>query len=321
MVRGARSAGHSARRRTGDRRPEASVVGASSLGSLASVPSERVFWPYGGSLCVWVVWTSPDVGGARGGEFAADHSQVQVCPDLARELMIVLHMLVPVVQLFIFPWRLVGAAPIARWIGAERLGRPAIQECRHRCQTFRHVGFTGTAGPIPLFAKSDVPGATSLKNRPRMLISSPTNSPRCCQSLAPTTRHDPQTHRRTLAMYSRHCRPPCRRYGTFQRDRLPMMICARFLGHSPLMCRRVSEGDPGEKKPTVVIARAARRLSFRRTRRDPVDAPEITDEGVATADLRDGKKLIHRGRPVTLWRIVAEFSLLSGRHILCTDPC
>ena len=97
----------------------------------------------------------------------------------------------------------------------------------------------------------------------------------------------------------------------FQRDRLSMLICARFLGHSPLMCSRVAEGDPGDKKPTVVIASAARRLSFRRTwlirpmRRN-------TDEGVATADLRDGKKLVHRGRPVTLWRIVAEVTYSSG---------
>jgi uncharacterized protein (DUF4415 family) len=36
----------------------------------------------------------------------------------------------------------------------------------------------------------------------------------------------------------------------------------------------------------------------RRTWRDPDDAPEITDEWVASADLRDGKKLVRRGRPV-----------------------
>jgi len=36
----------------------------------------------------------------------------------------------------------------------------------------------------------------------------------------------------------------------------------------------------------------------RRTWRDPDEAPEITDEWVASADLRDGKKLVRRGRPV-----------------------
>jgi len=35
----------------------------------------------------------------------------------------------------------------------------------------------------------------------------------------------------------------------------------------------------------------------RRTWRDPDDAPEITAEWVAKADLYDGKKLVRRGRP------------------------
>ena len=77
-----------------------------------------------------------------------------------------------------------------------------------------------------------------------------------------------------------------------------MLMCARFLGHSPSMFHQVPEGDPCEKKATVVIARAARRLRSRRTWRDP-DAPEITDEG-ATADLRDGEQLVRRGPPVRL---------------------
>jgi hypothetical protein len=68
----------------------------------------------------------------------------------------------------------------------------------------------------------------------------------------------------------------------------------------PSMCRQLPEGDPCEKKATVVIARAARRLSSCRTWRDPDDAPEVIDEGGATADLRDGKKLVRRGRPVAL---------------------
>ena len=79
-----------------------------------------------------------------------------------------------------------------------------------------------------------------------------------------------------------------------------MLICARFLGHSPLMRSRVAEGDSGEKKPTVVIARAARRLSFRRTWCNLDDAPKITAEWLATARSTDGKKLVRRGRPVAL---------------------
>jgi uncharacterized protein (DUF4415 family) len=35
----------------------------------------------------------------------------------------------------------------------------------------------------------------------------------------------------------------------------------------------------------------------RRTWRDPDDAPEITDQWVAGADLYRGKKLVRRGRP------------------------
>ena len=35
----------------------------------------------------------------------------------------------------------------------------------------------------------------------------------------------------------------------------------------------------------------------RRTWRDPDDAPEITAEWAAKADLYDGKKLVRRGRP------------------------
>ena len=37
--------------------------------------------------------------------------------------------------------------------------------------------------------------------------------------------------------------------------------------------------------------------SSRRSSRDPEDAPEITDEWVASADLYRGKKLVRRGRP------------------------
>jgi uncharacterized protein (DUF4415 family) len=36
----------------------------------------------------------------------------------------------------------------------------------------------------------------------------------------------------------------------------------------------------------------------RRTWRDPDDAPEITAEWAAKADLYEGKKLVRRGRPV-----------------------
>jgi uncharacterized protein (DUF4415 family) len=35
----------------------------------------------------------------------------------------------------------------------------------------------------------------------------------------------------------------------------------------------------------------------RRTWRDPDDAPEITDQWVADADVYSGKKLVRRGRP------------------------
>jgi uncharacterized protein (DUF4415 family) len=35
----------------------------------------------------------------------------------------------------------------------------------------------------------------------------------------------------------------------------------------------------------------------RRTWRDPDDAPEVTDEWIAGADVYDGKKLVRRGRP------------------------
>jgi uncharacterized protein (DUF4415 family) len=35
----------------------------------------------------------------------------------------------------------------------------------------------------------------------------------------------------------------------------------------------------------------------RRTWRDPDDAPEVTDEWIAEADLYRGKKLVRRGRP------------------------
>ena len=68
------------------------------------------------------------------------------------------HVLVPVVRTVHIPLAVGRRRAYCRWIGAERLGRPAIQECRHRCQTFRDVGFAGTAGSVPIFAKSDVPG-------------------------------------------------------------------------------------------------------------------------------------------------------------------
>jgi hypothetical protein len=77
--------------------PLVTALGVEPATAGQRLPSGRVFWPYGGSLCLWVVWTSPDVGGARGGEFAADESEVrgrqltapaavaQVDPDLANE--------------------------------------------------------------------------------------------------------------------------------------------------------------------------------------------------------------------------------------------
>jgi uncharacterized protein (DUF4415 family) len=37
--------------------------------------------------------------------------------------------------------------------------------------------------------------------------------------------------------------------------------------------------------------------SLRRSSRDPDDAPEITDQWIAGADLYNGKKLVRRGRP------------------------
>lgn len=63
--------------------------------------------------------------------------------------------------------------------------------------------------------------------------------------------------------------------------------------------------------------------SSRRTWRDPEDAPKITDEWIAGADLYKGKRLIRRGRPPAEVRKVSTTLRLSPEvveHFRASGP-